>query len=177
MKKLIRTLPWYYALLMAFVLALLIASVALAGGNIDADDKYAWNTNAGWINFNPQYGGVTVDKDHLEGYAWGENIGWIRLGTHEGGGTHTYLNTAANNYGVNRSPTGDLSGYAWSATAGWINFDPANGGVEIDPSTGVFEGYAWGENTGWIKFKGSDYGVVTSFRSYSLYLPTILRAP
>jgi hypothetical protein len=76
------------------------------------------------------------------------------LGTHTGGGSHTYGNTSATNYGVNRNTgTGALSGYAWSTTAGWINFAPAHGGVIVSDA-GVFSGHAWGENVGWIRFNG-----------------------
>lgn len=94
--------------------------------------KWAWSTNAGWINFAPAapngafMDGVAVYADHLEGFAWAENTGWIRLGTHTSGGAWTYANTSASDYGVNRNPTsGALSGYAWSSTVGWIKFDPA----------------------------------------------------
>ncbi|MBK6429471.1 hypothetical protein [Candidatus Amarolinea dominans] len=100
--------------------------------------KWAWSTNAGWINFAPTApngaftDGVAVYPDHLEGYAWAENAGWIRLGTHTSGGAWTYANTSATNYGVNRNPTtGALSGYAWSSTSGWIKFDPAWQPLEI----------------------------------------------
>jgi len=95
---------------------------------------------------------------NLPGYAWGENIGWIRLGSYDGGGSHTYANTSATDYGVNRDAHGNLSGYAWGSNMGWINFNPS-GGVTIDPDTGHFDGYAWGENIGWIHFKGPGYGV------------------
>ena len=145
----------FSASLLGLVLALLAVGVALAAGNISNTDKWAWGANAGWINFNPDFGGVTVYPDHLEGYAWGENVGWIRLGTHTGGGSHTYGNTSASNYGVNRDTgTGALSGYAWSTNAGWINFAPANGGVTVSPA-GEFSGDAWGENIGWIRFSGT----------------------
>jgi hypothetical protein len=137
------------------VLALLAAGVALAAGNISTTDKWAWGANVGWINFNPDNGGVTVYPDHLQGYAWGENVGWIRLGTHTGGSPHTYGNTSNTDYGVNRNTsTGALSGYAWSTNAGWINFAPSNGGVTVSPA-GEFSGYAWGENIGWIRFSGT----------------------
>ena len=156
MKNRIRTHPWYAALLFGLLLSLVAVGVALAAGNIDPDNKWAWGTNAGWINFAPDNGGVTVYSDHLEGYAWGENIGWIRLGTYTGGGSHTYANDAAGTYGVNRNDgAGHLSGYAWGTNVGWINFAPTNGGVTIDAATGEFQGYAWGENIGWIKFKGT----------------------
>ena len=123
MKNRIRTHPWSAALLLGLLLSLVVVGAALAG-NIDPVNKWAWGTNAGWINFAPEYDGVTVYPDHLEGYAWGENIGWIRLGTYIGGGTHTYANDAASTYGVNQDGAGNLSGYAWGTNVGWINFDP-----------------------------------------------------
>lgn len=138
--------------LLCLILFLLAADVALAAGDVSG---YAWSTAAGWINFAPEEGGVTVYDDHLEGYAWGENFGWLRLGSYDGGGAHTYANDAAGSYGVNNDGVGHLSGFAWSATAGWINFDPDGAEqVTIDPATGDFGGYAWGENIGWIKFNG-----------------------
>jgi hypothetical protein len=162
------------ALILGFFLAL--RGVVYAAGNIDAVNKYTWGTNIGWINFNPTYGGVTVYADHLEGYAWAENIGWIRLGTYTGRSTHTYANSAAGNYGINRAAGGQLSGYAWSTNAGWINFSPTHSQVTIDPATGAFDGYAWAENVDWIHFKGgvvaTAYGMVTGFRSF--FLPIIL---
>jgi hypothetical protein len=93
---------------------LVLVQVALAAGGNDPTYKWSWGTNAGWINFAPEHGDVSVYGDHLEGYAWGENIGWIRLGTYSGGGSHTYANNAADNYGVNRDDRGHLSGYAGS---------------------------------------------------------------
>ncbi|RKZ74874.1 MAG: hypothetical protein DRR19_29755, partial [Candidatus Parabeggiatoa sp. nov. 1] len=124
-------------------------------GNIGTSDKYAWNTNSGWVNFNPANGGVTVYADHLEGYAWSENVGWIRLGTHESGGTHNYTNNSNTTYGVNNN-SGTLSGYGWSTSVGWIKFNPTNGGVTINATTGDFDGYAWAENVGWIHFQNAN---------------------
>lgn len=42
---------------------------------------YAWCENAGWINFNPTYGGVTIDgvTGSFDGYAWAERFGWIHF--------------------------------------------------------------------------------------------------
>ena len=163
MKNEIRTHPLSLALLAALFLALLVVTTALAAGNIDATNKWAWSTNAGWINFAPDNGGVTVFSDHLEGYTWAENIGWVRLGTCSGSSC-THTNTTAANYGVNNDGVGNLSGYAWGMNVGWINFNPSNGGVTVDPATGSFDGYAWGENIGWIHFKNSSpaYNVVTT---------------
>ena len=164
----------------AVVLAILSISQTVSASGIDPLAKYAWSTNAGWINFNPAVGGeVAVYGDHLEGYIWAENVGWIRLGTHTSGSPHTYENGAANNYGVNRDHSGILTGYGWGTNVGWINFAPTGGGVTIDPQTGIFAGYAWGENIGWISLKGgsgaSAYGVVTDFHSFQIYLPLVLK--
>ena len=148
-----RTYRLFSALLVGLILPLLVVGVALAVGNISATDKWAWGANVGWVNFKPadDFGGVTVFNDHLEGDAWAENVGWIRLGTHTTGGTHTYANTLATDYGVNRNTTsGVLSGFAWGTNVGWINFNPSNGGVTVS-TTGEFSGYAWGENVGWIR--------------------------
>ncbi len=174
----IRTPIRFPVLLVALVFALFGLAYAVTGSNIDPVNKWAWSTNAGWINFAPTCTGcegVTVHADHLEGYAWGENTGWIRLGTHTGGGAHTYGNTSATDYGVNRDSDGNLSGYAWGTNVGWIHFNPTDGGVSVDPATGSFDGYAWAENVGWIHFKGPGYNVVGPVTGYRVYLPLVVR--
>jgi len=146
--------------------AWLAGSLALFadGTGTDPANKYAWSENTGWVNAAPSGGGIAVhfdgDAGWLSGYAWGENIGWIKLGADAGG---PYINTSAQNWGVNMSATGTLAGYAWGENVGWINFGPAHGGVEIDPAIGLFSGHAWGENIGWLLFSGSDpsFGVRT----------------
>jgi hypothetical protein len=42
---------------------------------------YAWSSNVGWINFDPVFGGVSIDPvtGDFDGYAWGENVGWIHF--------------------------------------------------------------------------------------------------
>ncbi|MCK4790865.1 MAG: hypothetical protein KAV87_44425, partial [Desulfobacteraceae bacterium] len=122
-----------------------------AEGNISNTEKYAWSENAGWLNFRPADGGVTVHDTYLSGYAWGENLGWIKLGADSGG---PYTNSDFTNWGVNCNPSGALSGYAWSENVGWINFNPSHSQVTYDTAIGSFDGYAWGENVGWIHFKG-----------------------
>lgn len=139
---------WFLALVAGSALTLLttaVTSLALA-------NAWGWGTNVGWINLHAEPEPVIVCADHLEGYAWGENIGWIRIGTVTGCPAHTYPNTSNSDYGVNRDGAGNLSGFAWGTNVGWINFDPANGGVRVDPITSRLEGFAWGENVGWIRF-------------------------
>ena len=129
---------------------------AQAAGNIDASHRFAWSSNAGWVNFNPNnFGGVSVYADHLEGYAWAENVGWILLGTKSDGSEGSYANDGIATYGVNHDGAGNLSGYAWSTNAGWINFAPSadGAGVTLNLTTGDFDGYAWCESIGWIHFK------------------------
>jgi hypothetical protein len=123
-----------------------VAPASASTGTIDAVNRYAWSANAGWLDFGTTQGNVQVTDSALTGYAWGENIGWISLNCSNDGSCGSV------SYGVANDGSGNLSGYAWSANAGWINFDPAGGGVVINPSTGVFSGYAWGEDFGWISF-------------------------
>ena len=151
-KRIIATL-WFLVVMLG---VLYTPHVAWAT-DIDGTDKWAWSTNAGWLNFKDDHGRASVYADHLEGYVWAENVGWIRLGAHTGGGAYTYANTTNTDYGVNRNPTtGKLSGYGWATSAGRINFMPTHGGgVFIDLTTGDFSGYAWAENVGWIKLKGT----------------------
>ncbi len=118
---------------------------AASTGGIDADDKYAWGENVGWINFGTDEGDVYISDTAITGYAWGENIGWISLNCSDSDTCDTV------DYGISNDGEGNLSGYAWSENAGWIDFDPTYGGVTID-SAGNFAGYAWGENIGWIVF-------------------------
>jgi len=137
---------------------LLILGAVLSGqvradtGNIDPANKFAWAENAGWVNFAPTHGGVTVHPEgYVSGFAWAENIGWIKLSCDAAG---PYANDAASNWGVNLK-AGMLSGFAWSENAGWINFHPTHDQVTIDRETGRFAGYAWSESVGWIHFQAS----------------------
>lgn len=133
----------------------LSCSLAFAS-NINPVDKYAWSENSGWFNFSASNGQVRVFKDHLEGYVWSENVGWIRLGSYDSGGSYSYTNSSASDWGVNNDASGNLSGYAWSENVGWINFNSGNGGpVTVDAVTGAFDGYAWSENVGWIHFQNA----------------------
>lgn len=144
-------------LLLVAALAGAVPGSAMAG-TISASEKNAWSENAGWINFRPQYGGVSVYFNYLSGYAWHENLGWLKLGSDAGG---PYSNSTATDWGVNRDEAGNLSGYAWCEGCGWVKFNPVGGGVKIDPATGAFSGMAWGENVGWISFRSQPEAAVT----------------
>lgn len=137
-----------------------VAAGDAAAGDIDPSSKYAWAENAGWANFAPTHGEVTVVPDYLAGYVWCENIGWLKLGNDNGG---PYANTGANDWGVNLV-SGKLTGYAWSENCGWVNFNPTHSQVTVDRNDGSFDGYAWAENMGWIHFKNASpaYNVRTT---------------
>jgi hypothetical protein len=81
-------------LVLMLLFGLSVAQLAVAAeGNISETEKYAWSENAGWVNFRPTHGGVTVNDTYLSGYAWAENIGWVKLGS----GTGPYGNTTSSN--------------------------------------------------------------------------------
>ncbi len=147
------------------------AGAVFADGNIYVINKFAWSENSGWQNWRPAYTNVTVVKNsangYLSGYAWAENVGWVKMGVSNG----PYVNTDANNYGVNMDAAGRLTGYAWSEVCGWISFCTTNSQdsqvtnqVTINTNTGSFDGYAWGENVGWVHFRNTspNYNVRTT---------------
>lgn len=137
-------------------------------GTIDSAYKYAWNENAGWIDFGATEGGVHISDTALTGYAFGESVGWISLNCSNNS------SCATADYKVQNDGAGNLSGYAWNENTGWINFNPSAGGVTIN-SSGEFLGHAWGENIGWIIFNCGttsscgtvDYKVKTDWRPRS----------
>ena len=161
---------WVYVLLCLLVCGPFISGKAWAYGNISTTYKYAWSENAGWANFHPSHGGVTVHDTYLSGYAWAANVGWVKLGS----GSGPYANTNSANWGVNLdSATGKLSGYGWSENCGWINFDSSHGEVTISTTTGKFDGYAWGANVGWIHFQNTSpeyYVMKDTSRASILYV-------
>lgn len=78
---------------LAAALACLAVPCAWAAGNIDTNKNFAWSENAGWINFAPTNGGVTLQSDgQFAGYAWSETFGWIHL---NGSPTYGVRTTAA----------------------------------------------------------------------------------
>ena len=136
---------------------LLLRHEALAGEvPVSYADKYAWAENAGWLRFKSTHATATLHADgansFITGYAWAENIGWVKLAYDDNG---PFANTGTTDWGVNMNAAGECSGYAWSETVGWINFNPSDGQVTYDATTGTMDGYAWAENVGWIHFQNA----------------------
>ncbi|MBF0405713.1 MAG: Ig-like domain-containing protein [Candidatus Riflebacteria bacterium] len=124
--------------------------------NIVGENKFSWSENCGWINFNPNNGGVSVHlgkNGHLRGFAWSENIGWVKFAASSA--VAPFENTTQTNWGVNLSTDGKLTGFAWSENAGWINFGATDGNAALNESTGFMTGFVWSENLGWIKLSGT----------------------
>jgi hypothetical protein len=127
------------------VMSVFAVSASFEKGNIDSENKFAWNENIGWVNFGNSGSTVEVSDTNLSGYAWSENAGWIALSCSNNNSCTT------SNFEVKNDSEGNLSGYAWGENIGWLNFAPANGGVKVG-NDGNFSGYAWGENIGWLIF-------------------------
>jgi hypothetical protein len=133
----------------------LMALNSVSAGNISPANRYAYDANAGWIDFAPSSTvGVTVGDYFLTGQAYAANYGWINFGS--GPLNKLSYGQTGSDIGVNVNPaTGALSGYAYSANTGWINFgwglsnDPNRASVQR--SSGIFSGYAYSANTGWIR--------------------------
>ena len=136
--------------------------LAHAQSSIDPAAPYAYSANAGWINLRADgANGVRVGECFLSGKAYAANFGWIDCGSGAPANGHTYANTSAADFGVNRTDLGLLSGYAYSANTGWINFGWSTDLLDsntpvVDPVTGDFSGYAYSANLGWINL-GAGY--------------------
>jgi len=120
-----------------------VAFASMTNGTIQ--NSYAWGENAGWVNFAPTGGNISVTDSGLSGYAWDSNYGWINLSP-----------TGA---GVTNDSEGNLSGYAWSSGGGYINFS----GVVIN-SSGKFTGIATGTTYGRLTFDCDQCNVTTDWR-------------
>jgi len=151
------------------ILALTLAAAAPVAHaqvtNIDADNKFSWGENIGFMNWRDAdntAAGVHFYPTHAQGAIWCENVGWIRMGSGPADGV-TYTNADDTDYGVNVSPSGKLFGYGWGENIGWVNFD---GGGQASPAQTAYIdnslaprrlfGYAWSENVGWINLNDED---------------------
>ncbi|MBI3882356.1 MAG: hypothetical protein HY301_20145 [Verrucomicrobia bacterium] len=138
-------------------LLLLLGSLATgwAATTINAANKFAYGANIGWMDWRGDTtNGVVIGEYVCSGFIYSANCGWINLGD----GTPTngiqYLNTASNDFGVNRDGLGNLRGFAYGANIGWINFE-TNGAAKVDLATGQFSGSAYGANVGWISLSNA----------------------
>ena len=90
--------------------------------------------NYGWLELQPENGGVNLSvqevggvlRGELSGFAWGENIGWVDFGDSEGEGA-VYIDN-----------NGYFHGFAWTEMIGWLAF----GGVS-DLTSGFWPQTTW----------------------------------
>jgi len=116
-------------------------------GKIDCEQKYAWGENTGWIDFNPEWGGLKIGSNVLAGRIFIKKLGWVYLGDGGPRDGYQYSNDDRRDYGVNNDGEGNLTGWGWGENVGWINFD----GVGINRE-GIFSGSADSTKVGLIIF-------------------------
>jgi hypothetical protein len=145
------------AFLLFFLAGASVACASQTSGTIDPAHKYAWGNVAGYVNFAPTNGGLTITDSAITGYAWGANTGWI--------------NFNASQSHVTNDSHGTLGGFAWDSGGGWISFT----GVTID-TIGRFHGTATGGTVNgasyFISFDCAYCNVSTDWRPTSAPIPT-----
>ncbi len=139
------------SLLLLITVGVTPSSASQTDGTIEANNKYAWGENIGWINFAANGDNIHVTDSAVTGFAWSQNYGWINLNPTNGGVTNT--------------SGGLLGGQAWSSTLGWIPFT----GVTIN-AVGKVTGMAGtaGSTAGRINFDCSNCSVTTDWRPVSV---------
>ncbi len=99
-----------------------------------SNNSWAWNSNIGWINFNPTSGFPSVPA-HGVRYVNGNLEGWARA-TANGGGWDGWIKFGGSQYSATRNGC-SFEGYAWGGDViGWIKLNGANYGFNLNPSTG-----------------------------------------
>src|SRR6185369_7308926 len=101
-----RTVVTVSMCLSLFSLSFPIVFASSTDGTIDSTNRYAWNENAGWIDFGASSGNVHVTDSALSGYAFSELMGWISLNCSNTSSCGTV------DYKVSNNSEGSLSGYA-----------------------------------------------------------------
>lgn len=121
--------------------------------SISSIQGYAWSSNIGWIEFDPDNIQVNTDGS-IVGYAWSSNVGWLQFGGLSGAPTSAddakIQNDRITGWAKFLSADGTVSG--WD---GWVLFGGQTHWVNLDSNTNQFSGYAWGDDVvGWIDFSG-----------------------
>ena len=130
--------------------------MASAQSTIDHGERFAYATNAGWLECRPSAAhGVRVTETCLSGFAYSGNTGWINFGNGTPVNGFAYANDSASDFGVNIAGDGSLIGYAYGANIGWISFEQSLGKAKLNFLTGQIDGSAFSANIGWIVFDTS----------------------
>lgn len=128
---------------------------AQAATTINANNKFAYGANTGWIDWRGDTNnGAVIGEYVCAGYIWAANVGWIHLGSNAPANGIQYQNNSATDYGVNHDGVGNLRGFAWGANIGWINFENL-GAAKVDLPTGKLSGSIYSANCGWISLSNA----------------------
>ena len=87
-----------------------------AQSNIDAEHRFSWGENIGWIKWHDVGNGdrgARVGTSTLAGFIWADGAGWIYLGDGSPATGVHYANINGADFGVNIDASGDLFGLAW----------------------------------------------------------------
>jgi hypothetical protein len=147
-------------LLLSFLLLHAADSINAAASTINADHRFAWGANIGWLDFRTDgANGVSIGEFVCAGYVYSANTGWIHLGDGAPADGVRYQNNSSADYGVNHDGAGNLTGYAYGANIGWVNFGlnfPAGAAPpRFDIATGKLNGSVYGANVGWISLSNA----------------------
>ena len=135
---------------------LIVPFLAHAATTIDANNRYAYAANAGWISWVADTNnGAAIGEYVCSGYLYSANLGWINLGSGSPANQIQYQNNSATDFGVNQDGLGNLTGYAWGANIGWINFEQTYGKPNVNLFTGQLSGYVYSANCGWISLSNA----------------------
>lgn len=144
---------------------------------------FAWSENIGWISFNSESDGSSVNygvnidttTGKFSGYAWSEHLGWISFNRADTGDPPyddpcpdgTCIAKLENPANLGSS---DVKVLGWARVLsvknnssnaggwdGWIRFDHGRDGEVYIDSNGDFHGWAWSDMVlGWLSFNSSD---------------------
>ena len=152
----------------ALAFGLLLAGSA-AAETVQPDQRWAWSSNAGWLDARPLGDGgpgLHAAGGMVRGWLYAANVGWISA--------HC-TNTAscdAVDYGLQLEEFPGhpdllrLVGWLWSPNAGWISAhcintsscDAVDYGLHVDLESGLIDGWAWSEALGWISMSCANTG-------------------
>ena len=136
-------------------LLLCLALRTLATTTINANNKFAYGANLGWLDWRGDTNsGAVIGEYVCSGYIYSANVGWIHLGSNAPVNKIQYQNNSATDYGVNHDGLGNLRGFAYGANIGWINFENL-GAAKVDLVTGKLSGSVYSANCGWISLSNA----------------------
>jgi len=132
-----------------------LVTASLAATTINANNKFAFGANLGWMDCRGDTNnGAVIGEYVCSGFIYSANVGWVNLGSGSPANQIQYQNLSTNDFGVNQDGFGNLRGYAYGANIGWISFENT-GAPTVDLKSGRLSGYAYSANCGWISLSNA----------------------